>query len=37
MQDAKLAVSHAFKIFGNDAPAALKLLRQGKRKQEILA
>lgn len=37
MQDAKLAVSHAFKIFGNDAPAALKLLRQGKGKQEILA
>ncbi|SDL43028.1 quaternary amine ABC transporter ATP-binding protein [Paracoccus chinensis] len=37
MQDAKLAVSHAFKIFGNDAPAVLKLLRQGKSKQEILA
>lgn len=37
MQDSKLAVRQIYKIFGNDAPAALKLLRQGKGKQEILA
>jgi len=37
MQNAKLAVSHVYKVFGNNPSAALNLLRQGRSKQEILA
>ncbi|MBB1492493.1 glycine betaine/L-proline ABC transporter ATP-binding protein [Paracoccus sp. MC1854] len=37
MQDSKLAVSQVYKVFGNDADGALRLLQQGKSKQEILA
>ncbi|MBV0893452.1 hypothetical protein KTN05_16750 [Paracoccus sp. Z118] len=36
MQSARLAIGHAFRIFGNDARGASDLLRQGKGRQVIL-